>query len=308
MSTRILKQIREAIEQLNPSDVREAAEQPVNIRLNAGSSEGYAQLEDFFAPRGVSRQKRYELVGALYRSGDPGVPAKLDLDIYLAGTAAPGDAFFYDPRQPGIMIQDILTRKNELGLPLARLFPPFRRPVTDKIIYNISKENALFAIATSMPDLLPGIGLPLAIPAAASDAAVLTVNQIRMAFLLAAASDRPLGYREQKGEIAAIIAGALGWRSLARTLAGKIPFGGGIVPKAAIAFAATFAEGLSLERLYRVGYGFTRSERQLAYGEALARGRQVAAEIWDSLRRKRGEKMYREAAQVTPTANNGAAS
>jgi hypothetical protein len=295
MSTRILSQIREAIEQLNPADVRETAERRLVIRLNAAGSAGYAAMEDFLAPRTISHEKRLELIHFLYRAGDPGVPGLIDLDIYEPGLPAPKDGFVFDPKRPAAFIHEVLRRKDELGLPLARLFPPFRKPVTDKIVFNVSKENALFAVATSMPDLLPGIGLPFAIPAAASDATVLTVNQIRMAFLLAAASDRPVGYREQKTEIASIIAGALGWRSLARTLVGKIPFGGGILPKAGIAFAATFVEGLSLERLYRLGYGLTRNERKLAYGDALARGRQVAGDIWDSVKRSRGEKLYREA-------------
>ncbi|MEZ5400009.1 MAG: hypothetical protein R2729_10100 [Bryobacteraceae bacterium] len=295
MSTRILSQIRESIEQLNPAEVREAAERPLLIRISAGTPTGYAAIEDFLAPRTVSHEKRVELMEYVIRSGDPGDPQRVDLDIYQAGLPAPEAGFVFDRANPKRFLNDVLDRKNELGLPLARLFPPFRRPATDKIIFNVSKENALYAVATSMPDLLPGIGLPLAIPAAASDAAILTVNQIRMAFLLAAASDRPVGYREQKKEIGAIVAGAFGWRSLARTLVGKVPFGGGVLPKAGIAFAATFVEGLSLERLYRVGYGLTREERRLAYGEALARGREVAGEIWESMKRRRGAKAYREA-------------
>ena len=41
----------------------------------------------------------------------------------------------------------------------------------------------------------------------------------RMAFLLAAASDREVGYAAQKAEMGSTIAGALGWRALARELA-----------------------------------------------------------------------------------------
>ena len=39
---------------------------------------------------------------------------------------------------------------------------------------------------------------------------------VAFALLLAAASDRPVGYREQKREIASIITAAFGWRALAR--------------------------------------------------------------------------------------------
>ena len=102
------------------------------------------------------------------------------------------------------------------------------------------------------------------------------MNQVRMAFLIAAASDSPVGYREQKAEIASIITGAFGFRAIARELVGKIPFGGGLIPKAAVAFAGTYVVGLSLERYHRVGYGLTRQERRMEYEQALVHGRTVA--------------------------------
>jgi hypothetical protein len=292
MSHSVLRQIRQAIEQLNPNDVREAAERPVVICLHATSSEAYAAMEDFFAPATVSRNKRYELVNALHRAGDPGVPAKVDVAVYEPSLPVPAGAFVFDPPN---LARDVLAAKEEWGLPLARLFPPFRKQATDKIVFGVSKENAVFAVMTALPDLMPGVQIPWSVPEAFSDAAVLTVNQIRMAFLLAAASDRPVGYLEQKAEVASIIAGALGWRAIARELVSKVPFGGGILPKAAIAFAGTYVEGLSLERLYRLGYGYTRAERKLAYGEALTHGREVAREIWDSIKRRRGERLYKRA-------------
>ena len=287
MSTQVLRQIRQAIEQLNPHDVRETAERPLAIRLNASSVHVQAAMETFFAPPTVSPTKRRELARCLIPSSAGSGEGPVDIDLYEEGAPRPTGSFVFYRDDPARTVREILAAKDELGLPLARLFPAFRRPVTDKVIFNISKENAMFALATALPDVMPGISLPWAIPQAASDAAVLTVNQIRMAFLLAAASDRPIGYREQKAEIASIIAGCLGWRALARELVSKIPFGGGIVPKAGIAFGATFVEGLSLERLYRLGYGYSRGERKLAYIDAIARGREVAGEIWDSVRRKR---------------------
>ena len=113
------------------------------------------------------------------------------------------------------------------------------------------------------------------------------MNQIRMGFLLAAASDREVGYREQRSEIASIAMGAFGWRALARELVGKVPFGGGLIPKAAIAWAGTFVAGLSLERLYRLGYGFTRVERRTAYEDAFENGKQIAGMLLEGLTRQR---------------------
>lgn len=145
------------------------------------------------------------------------------------------------------------------------------------MVKKIAKENALFALATAIPDIVPLISLPWAVGEFASDTAFLTANQIRMAFLLAAANDRDVGYHEQRGEIATIVLGAFGWRTLARELVGKIPWGGGLIPKAAIAYAGTRVAGMSLERFYRLGKAYTRAERRLAYEDALARGRHLVS-------------------------------
>jgi len=115
---------------------------------------------------------------------------------------------------------------------------------------------------------------------------VLTANQVRMAFLLAAASDRDIGYREQKGELASILLGAFGWRAIARELVGKIPFGGGLLPKAAIAYAGTRVAGMSLERYYRIGYGYTCEERQVAYADALVRGKSIAGAMLEGIKHR----------------------
>lgn len=299
MSARLLKQIRTAVEQLNPHDVRMAAERPVSVVLHASGSASYAAMEDFFAPASVSHKKRIEVAGYLFREGDPDAPPEADLHVIdrsLAlqvggdGLDLPPGTFVYDEQQPRSLVEAVLAARQDLGLPLARAFPPFRGIVSQRTIHQISKENAVFALATALPDIAPGIlSLPWALPEAMSDTAVLTVNQIRMAFLLAAASDRPVGYREQKMEVAGIIAGAFGWRALARNLVGKIPFGGGLLPKAAVAYAATYAEGRSIERLYSRGYGLTRKERNLEYGTAMAKGRQVAGALYDAWRQRRAK-------------------
>ena len=283
--------------QPNPGHVREMAERPLDILLVATSSAAYARMEDFFAPAGISRAKRMEIFQMLHRASDPAEVPSYDLEIYEEGLDRPQEAFtFYThggagprPAQPEgrswtcpteqeFLVDDILYRREELGLPLARHFPPFRPPVVNRIINSISQENAVFSVVTALPDIVPSLlELPWALGEFASDTAFLTANQLRMAFLLAAASDRPVGYHQQKGEVASIVGGAFGWRALARNLVGKIPLGGGIIPKAAIAFAVTYVMGRSLERLYRVGYGLTRAERRLTYSDALQTGKALVA-------------------------------
>jgi hypothetical protein len=143
----------------------------------------------------------------------------------------------------------------------------------------------LFSISTALPDVIPNlIELPWAVAEFASDTAFLTMNQVRMAFLIAAASDRPVGYVEQKSEIATVIGSAFGWRALARQLVGKVPFGGGLLAKAAIAYAGTKVLGLSLNHLYSIGFTYTREERDKLYADAFRQGKKVAARILSYLR------------------------
>lgn len=288
LAAKYLQQIREAVRNLNPSDVRESAERRLAIGVQAPNL--FPLIEDFLAPANVSRGKRWELVEFLHRVGEPGAPEEFDLVISEEGEECPPDGFVFSPMRPDDLVAQVLDRREELGLALARAFPPFRKPVVEKVIHGVSSENALFSLVTALPDVIPSaIEIPWSVGQFASDTTFLTINQIRMAFLLAAASDRPVGYREQKAEIASIITAAFGWRALARQLVGKIPFGGGLIPKAAIAFAGTWVVGASLERIYRSGYGYSRAERRLAYGKAYERGKVVAGAMLKVLRPDKAE-------------------
>ena len=291
MSMRFLQQIRTGISHLNPSAIREQAERPMRVLVQAGSSPSYAAVEDFLAPAKLSTEKRMETAQVLIRACDPGADGRFHLVLFERGTAAPegwnvnDDAFRFDVKHLDRLVDDVLKHKEDYALALARIFPAFRVAVTRNTIHTIAKENALFSIMTALPNVLPSLAeLPWAIGEFASDTAVLTANQIRMAFLLAGASDREVGYSEQRSEIGSIVAGAWGWRAAARQLTGKIPFGGGLIPKAAIAYAGTYVVGLSLERIYRIGYGLTRDERKDAYDAALARGKDVAAGLLAKVR------------------------
>lgn len=277
--------LKGAIANLNPQETRDEAERPVSIGLRAATELSYFQMENYFAPPTLSAERREAASGMLVRvdgqdAAETPAPRRVfDIEIHTEGAGKPRGSFRFLFSDPERTVREILATRPDLMLPLARSLPPFRTPVTSHIIHSVSRQNAVFAMATALPDVLPLLSLPWAAGEFASDTAVLTANQVRMAFLLAAASDRAVGYREQKGELASIIGGAFGWRSLARELAGKIPLGGGVVPKAAIAYAGTWVVGRSLERYYRLGYGLTRAERRAAYEQALARGKAIAGTV-----------------------------
>jgi hypothetical protein len=284
MAIAVLRQIRQALSTLNPQELRAQAERPVRIGLVAAASEELGEMEQFFAPPEYSPERRAQAARLLVRGGGPGC----DIQIYHTSLLRPAKTFSFDPEAPEDCVRAILRAREDLHLPLARQLAPFRRPVACRIIRGIAKENALFCLATAIPDVVPSLAIiPWAVGEFASDTAFLTMNQIRMAFMLAAASDRSIGYREQRSEVASIVAGSFGWRALARELIGKIPFGGGLIPKAGVAYAATFAVGMSLERLYRLGYGFTRQERKAAYEDALQNGKEIASMLLSGLRHRK---------------------
>jgi hypothetical protein len=231
----------------------------------------------------MSRARRAEALRAIIRNDE-----HCDIVLYESSLLGPDHAFPFDPDSPDECVQQVLAEREDLQLPLARLFLPFRKRVCQRVVKSVAKENALFCLATALPDVVPSIfTIPWAVGQYSSDSIFLTVNQIRMAFLLAAANDRPVGYREQRSEIASIAASSFGWRALARELIGKIPLGGGLIPKAAVAWAGTFAVGLSMERLYRLGYGFSRRERTAVYKEAFQHGKQVASGMLQDLKRRK---------------------
>jgi hypothetical protein len=280
MASQIYNQIKSGFSKLNPGEVREAAGRRLSIGLIASTSAGFAALEDLFAPPSPAQAGRCAIERV---RGAP--TSTFDLLLAEGELLVPPGAFRFDPADPRRTVREIVDRREDLQLALASNFRAFRQPVIAKIVKAISRENALFSVLTALPDILPSIvELPWAVGEFASDTAFLTMNQVRMAFLIAGASDRDVGYREQRAQIAGIVGGAFGWRALARELAGKIPFGGGLLPKAAIAYAGTYTVGIGLERFYRVGYGLTREERRRIYTKALERGRVVVDAVLKAAR------------------------
>jgi hypothetical protein len=278
---KVIKQARAAVSLLNPDEVRNRANRELHIGLVATSGTGYAEMEDFLVPAELSREARLRLMDSVHRASDPDTPPKVDLVLYEMGLPCPRGAYVFHPRDPECTLQEILhDHHDDLALPLARQFPAFRKPVIDRIIQAVSRENALFAIATALPNVVPNLlELPWAFGEFASDTAFLTANQLRMAFLIAAACGHDVGFLTQKAEALTIAAGAFGWRALARELVGHIPLGGGLIPKGAIAYAGTYVAGKALERYHHAGTPPTRKERRELYRQGYQQGQAIAESV-----------------------------
>ncbi len=293
-----LMNIKKALSTLNPKQIRQMSERPLHVALNAGNQDAYQRMEAFFLGD-LSPARRRESAQLLTRAPIHAGSPKMDLAVYDETALAPHGALIFHPDRPHHFVTKTLTTYPELGVPLAKSFLPFRRPFVDRVIAKTCRENTLFSVVTALPDVIPNvIELPWAFAEFASDTAFLTMNQVRMAFLIAAASDRHVGYLEQKPEIATVIGSAFGWRALARQLIGKVPFGGGLIAKAAVAYAGTKVLGLSLNHLYSIGFTYTREERDRLYAEAFRQGRKVATRVLRYLRPDLADRYAAEAAKA----------
>lgn len=286
MGLGLFKSFKTAYSSLNPVEVREMAERPLAIELVADSEEAYSYMEAYLIPARTAPADRRAGLHSLHRATNPDKPAAADIAIYEQGLACPQGAFTFYAGNPERTVEDILNARPDLEVSLGRQFLAFRECAIHRIVNRVAKENALFTMVTAMPNVIPSfLELPWALGEFATDSAFLTVNQIRMAFLIGAVSGRPVGLVEQKAEILGIVGSAFGWRALAREMAGKIPLGGGLIPKAAISWAGTFVVGRAVEQVYLTGDRFRRNEHKELYEKAISKGKEVATHLLQTIRK-----------------------
>lgn len=306
ISGKLISQVWKAFKQLNPGNVnREAAHE---IKLGVVGSQNVVQdaaaylLKDDIAaydragdalllvtvpfdPAAVELLKKCDVIlkWAGCRETLPQVKEERIFEFAMAGNLEP-------------VILDILRTPSlkYAHLPLAKAFPAFRPEVSVQIIQNVSVENAVFVVSTSLGNVIPNPLQPLAsVAESVGDLVVLTANQFRMVFRLAAAYDRKLGYKDQMPELMTVLGAAFGWRSIARELVGMIPLGRGIVPKAAIAFAGTWAIGDAAAYYYRTGRKLTNEEIKQRFEAAITKGRASAEDILNKMKQTYGDQVRR---------------
>src|SRR5690349_13242170 len=153
----LIKQARAAFGLLNPEEVRRRATRPVHVGLVASSEQGYSEMEEFLVPRLMPREQRIDLMSYVHRAGDVNVPSKVDIVLYEENLEPAKGSYAFHRSNPEATVDEILRDKDELSLALSRLFPPFRKAVVDDIVQNIARENAMFVIATALPNVIPNM-------------------------------------------------------------------------------------------------------------------------------------------------------
>ena len=288
------RQISEALREFSPAAVVQNADRPINLALVAETSDVLRQMESFFVPRFLGSRKaaqvreRYcSFVLPLGRTELEGLQ-QLDLVICSPGARAflsgcLPRVFTFSPQTPQAAVREILDERWNLALPLARNFLVFRRAVNHRLIRSLALENALIAMMAAVSEVVPApFPLTRVLGGLVSSTILLTANQMRLAFLMAASNDSEVGFRKQTGQLTTIAAAALGWRFLARELAGRISPVSDLLTKGMLAFAATYATGLALEQLHIWGRSMTREEKAVAFEEAYRVGRMLLDRFLDT--------------------------
>ena len=127
-----------------------------------------------------------------------------------------------------------LTEENGYGL-AARL-PVLRQEVVKAIVRRFARQNGILGVAI----FIPGADFP-----------VLTLNQLRMTFRIAAAHGERID-RERVPEILAVVGAGLGFRTIAREALGFVP-GLGWAVKGGMAYVGTKALGKAATAYFEQG-------------------------------------------------------
>ncbi|HEY3297619.1 MAG TPA: hypothetical protein VGK34_03100 [Armatimonadota bacterium] len=286
----LTSQIWNAVRELNPGRPVEESLKPCVFSIVGSSQNEIDLMQDFLCRKSSTNREMPPAASVISEYMLPVVDAQLnqlrrsDIILLFAGTPEPrvdlpGGVFCFDPAKPEDAVKNIIESRYgmELRLTLARHVPAFRLEVARRVLRDVSMENAVFVLTTALGSVIPSVLLPLVgIAEAASDTVVLTANQVRMLFILGAIHGAEVGYKSQWKEITSIIGAAFGWRALARELVSKIPFGGGLVPKGAIAYAGTTAVGEGLIFYYTTGRHMTKSEVRQAFKDSYSRAQENA--------------------------------
>jgi len=191
MALSVLKEIRKIYAAVNADSIRAEAERELTVGLAASDEDTYRAMEEFLVPAGLPEPVRREALGRVHRlDGKP--PAQYDFVLCEPGLPVPQNGYLFDPAAPSHAVAAIVDGNPDAQISLARHFPQFRRAVADKIIYRVARENAFFSLVTALPNVIPSLlDLPWALGEFATDTAFLTMNQVRMALLMAARPQSP---------------------------------------------------------------------------------------------------------------------
>jgi len=273
---RHIREILQISKELSTEEVRELADKPFRIAL-VGSPMCTHDVQEQLL-EGLSLPEREQSRAFLLCAS--AVPAEqVDILIDCGGADEPILGTHYSwllPEHGAQVARRVVQDLPGLAVALARRFPLFRDPAVEYLIREAARVNGQIAMLSAIPSVIPLAGMLLP-PAAVADIVLLTKNQILLLLKIAAALGMPYHTRDRLREIVPVVAGAMGWRSLAREFVGIVPGGVGVLVKGAIAYAGTYVVGKGAEWFWRTGRELSRQQKERLYRQMLEEATRVLA-------------------------------
>jgi uncharacterized protein (DUF697 family) len=205
--------------------------------------------------------------------------------------SAPGPGVVEDYVVPTFDFERLRTRvlphlvdacKN-VEIAVGRRLPAMRTTVAQKLTRDAALNALKLSGASAVVDNVPFIGVVLGAFMSAGDMLAITGIQMTLMLQIGATYGKDPDVA-QVWELLPIVGGGFGWRALARELSGFIPVGG-IVIKAAIAYAGTVVVGEGAMFYEQHGRHLTPADARRIYEEARIAAMQFGRDMLTRFRR-----------------------
>lgn len=274
---RLSRNIREILQisrELSTDEVRELADRTFRVVLVGSATRTHDVAEQLL--EGLSPVEKDTSRGYLVCSETlPPEPADIVIDCGCGAEPLIGPHYTWLlPEHGEKVVQNVIKDLPGLTVALARRFPLFRGAAIEYLIAEASRVNGQIAMLSAIPGIIP-LAAMLLPHAAVADIVLLTKNQIMLLLKIAAALNLPYHLRERLKEIVPVVAGAMGWRSLAREFVGIVPGGVGVLVKGAVAYAGTYVVGKSAYWYWTTGQQLSRRQKEKLYRQMLEEATRV---------------------------------
>ncbi|GBC96905.1 hypothetical protein HRbin16_02717 [bacterium HR16] len=265
---RNIQEILQISKELSTDEVRELADKRFRIALVGSALRTHDVAEQLLEGLPLSEREKSRAF-LVCSTTVPSEPADILIDCGGADEPLLGEHYTWLlPEHGSTVAKRIVNDLPGLAVALARRFPIFREPAIEYLTREASRVNGQIAMLSAIPGVIPvaSVFLP---PAAVADIVLLTKNQILLLLKIAAALGLSYHTRDRLKEIVPVVAGAMGWRSLAREFVGIVPGGVGVLVKGAIAYAGTYVVGKSAYWFWTTGEHLSRKQRERLYRQML---------------------------------------
>jgi uncharacterized protein (DUF697 family) len=180
------------------------------------------------------------------------------------------------------VLPHLLDACKGVEIAIGRRLPAMRTTVAQKLTRDAALNALKISGASAVVDNVPFLGVVLGAFTSAGDMLAITSVQMMLMLQISAAFGKDPDVA-QMWELLPVVGGGFGWRALARELSGFIPVGG-IVIKAAIAYAGTVVVGEGAMFYEQHGRHLTPADAGRIYEESRLSAMQFARDVLSRMR------------------------